>query len=127
MTKLRQISAAVMGVFVVAAAELSLPGTAAAQSSSSWLGGWLSLKPSAQDMQFMFQGKDPALLKQLNDATVAVQKNPNDEAALSMIGAICLNFSRVKGAANMWGAWQDIAAKTLERAIQLDPKDWIPW
>ncbi len=75
----------------------------------------------------MFQGKDPALLQRLNDEMAAVQKNPNDEHALSSIGAICLKFSGSKTAANMWGLWQDIAAKALERAVQLNPKDSIAW
>jgi tetratricopeptide (TPR) repeat protein len=106
---------------------LGYPGLANAQQSSSWIGGWLSTQPSQQTLQFMVRGKDPALLQQLAQRMAVLQKNPNDEQALSSVGAICLKFSRVKSGANGWGLWQDIAAKALERAIKLNPKDWVPW
>jgi tetratricopeptide (TPR) repeat protein len=114
----------VTGLIALAA---PLATNASAQSSSSWLGGWLSLKPSAQDLQFMYQGKDPALLQKLNNDLAAVQRKPNDEATLSEIGYICMEFSRVKTAANMWSAWQDCSAKALERAIQLNPRNYVAW
>jgi tetratricopeptide (TPR) repeat protein len=121
------IFATIIGLFTAVALGMLLAGEATAQQSSSWLGGWLKTTPSEQNYQFMLQGKDPALLQKLKEEMAAVQKNPNDEPALSWIGAICLKFSRVKTPVNMWGLWQDMAARALERAIQLNPKDWEVW
>jgi tetratricopeptide (TPR) repeat protein len=125
--KTRPMLAGIGGLWMLGVLGLSLSSLAQAEPSSSMLGGWLQTKPSPQNMQMMLQGKDPALLQRLTDEMAAIQKNPNDQRALSSVGAICLKFSRVKTPVNMWGVWQDIAAKALERAIKLDSKDWMAW
>lgn len=124
---MRLMLAGIRGFWLLSVLGLSLANLAQAQPSSNMIGGWLQTKLSPQNMEMMLKGKDPALLKQLSDEMTVLQKNPNDERALSAVGAICLKFSRVKTPVNMWGIWQEIAAKALERAIKLNPKDWIPW
>ena len=106
---------------------LSVAVPLAAQQSSSMLGGWLQTKLTPQDLQIMLQGKDPKLVQLMVNNIQAIRKNPNDEPAWSSFGAICLMFSRVKTPVNRWDYWQMLSAKALERAIQLNPKDWYAW
>lgn len=125
--KTRPMLAGIGRLWMLGVLVLSLASLAQAQPSSNMLGGWLHTNLSPQNIEMMMKGKDPALLQQLSDEMTVLRKNPNDQRALSTVGAICLKFSRVKTPVNMWGVWQDIAAQALERAIKLNPKDWIAW
>jgi tetratricopeptide (TPR) repeat protein len=108
-------------------ATLQLGGLAAAQQSNSWLGGWLQTQPSAQRIEADLQRQDSSLVQKLANDVAALQKNPKDAAALSDLGFVCLKFQEQKNPTNLWAVWQEVSAKALERAIELNPKDWAAW
>jgi tetratricopeptide (TPR) repeat protein len=108
---------AVSGVWISASAQ--------AQNASSMLGGWLKTTPSPQDM---LRGKDPRMVQQLAHWAEVLRKDPDNVTALDNAGYICLEFSRDKRTPlTRWSDWQLLAAKNLERAIQLNPRDFYAW
>jgi tetratricopeptide (TPR) repeat protein len=108
-------------------ATLAVGRVAVAQQSSSWLGGWLQVQPSPQRIEADLQRQDPKLVQTMASDVAALQKNPNNAAALSELGAVCLAFQEQKNPTSLWTVWQEVSAKALEKAVQLNPKDWIAW
>jgi len=98
------------------------PGGAIAQSPTSWLGGWLKTAPSTEQM---LRNKDPQKVQQLAYWSDRLSKNPNDVEALDARGQLYMQFSELRDL--YWSYWQDLAAKDLERAIQLNAKDFTAW
>jgi tetratricopeptide (TPR) repeat protein len=106
---------------IIIGAALS-PRAAIAQSPQSWLGGWLKTAPSTEQM---LRNKDPQKVQLLASLTDRLKKNPNDIDALDQRGQLYLQFSELKDL--YWSYWQDLAAKDLERAVQLNAKDFTAW
>jgi tetratricopeptide (TPR) repeat protein len=104
------------------ASGVARPDATLAQSSSSWLGGWLKTAPSTEQM---LRGKDPQKVQQLANLTDRLNRNPNDTEALDARGQLYMQFSEMRDL--YWSYWQDLAAKDLERAVQLDAKDFTAW
>jgi len=107
---------------LVAAVVLLASAPALAQNSGSWLGGWLKTQPSAQQM---LRGKDPRQVQLVAQLTDRLKKNPDDSDALDKRGVLYLQISEQKDL--YWSYWQDLAAKDLERAIQLNQSDFMAW
>jgi hypothetical protein len=100
---------------------LLLPGVSAAQSSGSLLGGWLKVTPSQQQM---LQGQDPAKVQEFMRVNAVLRQNPKDTTALVTRGYYETEFS---GKGLYGGYWQQLAARDLEQAIPLDPKNFFAW
>lgn len=98
------------------------PPAAMAQSPTSWLGGWLKTAPSTEQM---LRNKDPQKVQQLAELTDRLKQSPEDVDALTQRGQLYLQFSELRDL--YWSYWQDLAAKDLERAIQLNGKDFTAW
>ena len=101
---------------------LLLAPAAMAQSPDSWLGGWLKTAPSTEQM---LRNKDPQKVQLLASLTDRLNRNPSDVQALDQRGQLYLQFSELRDL--YWSYWQDLAAKDLEHAVQLDPKDFMSW
>jgi len=97
-------------------------GVARGQSSGSWLGGWLKTTPSTEQM---LRNKSPQQVQQLTQLTDRLNKNPDDVEALDARGQLYLQFAETRDL--YWSYWQDLAAKDLERAIQLNSSDFTAW
>jgi tetratricopeptide (TPR) repeat protein len=69
----------------------------------------------------MIDRVDPVLLRQIDQATQQIQRNPKDVTALVTRGAVCLNAANQ----SRYGFfWIYKAAKDLEAAINLDPNNF---
>src|SRR5256885_10487046 len=93
----------------------------AAQSTGSFLGGWLKTTPSPQQMM---QGQDPAKVQEYLRWSAVLQKNPKDITALVTRGYYEGQFS---GKGLYGDYWKYLAAKDLEQAVQLDPNNFAAW
>ncbi|HYB42837.1 MAG TPA: hypothetical protein VEL75_13755 [Candidatus Methylomirabilis sp.] len=103
---------------LVAAVALGLAGARAeAGAIPGWQAGW----PTPQQM---LQGHDPAQVQQFLQWSAALEKNPRDVNALDNRAYLDMQFSR-KGLYRSY--WQWLAAKDLEAAVQIDPKDFYAW
>jgi len=88
-------------------------GTALAQGNNN---------PFGVSPQEMLRGVDPATVQKLNRFSNALDKNPNDVNALISRAALSLEVAD-KGRYNF--QWILFASKDLEKAIRLDPNNWI--
>jgi tetratricopeptide (TPR) repeat protein len=98
-----------------------LPWGPANADSPAWLGGWLSVLPSPQQM---LQGQNPVQVQEFSKWSTILQSNPNDVAALDRRGYYEMEFAR-KGLYRAY--WQWLAARDLEQVIQVDPNDFFAW
>lgn len=92
-------------------------GLAAAQPIPGWEPNW----PSPQKV---FSGCDAKTLRDFNEQSAALRKNPRDEDALVNRGVYGLRLARTSSY-NTFLVW--LAAKDLEQAIKLDPRDFAAW
>ena len=83
--------------------------------------GWEPAWPSPQRV---LAGCDPQTLRDFKEQNAAVIKDPKDEGALVNRGVYSLRLARTSrlGTFLLW-----LAAKDLEQAIRLDPKDFAAW
>jgi tetratricopeptide (TPR) repeat protein len=88
-------------------------GTALAQGNNN---------PFGVSPQEMLRGVDPATVQKLNRFSNALDKNPNDVNALISRAALSLEVAD-KGRYNF--QWILFASKDLEKAIRLDPNNWM--
>lgn len=82
-----------------------------------WQAGW----PPPQQM---LQGHDPAQVQQFLKWSDVLLKNPRDVNALDNRGVLSMRFA-TKGLYRTY--WQWLAAKDLEAAVQINPKDFYAW
>ena len=99
------------------AAMVFLAGNAAAQQIPGWEDRWGS-------PQRALQSCDPRVVRHFWLDNAALLKNPNDEGALVDRGVDDERLARTSRYAMFW-SW--LAAKDLEKAIHLDPKDFSAW
>jgi Tfp pilus assembly protein PilF len=78
--------------------------------------------PFGVSPQEMLRGVDPATVQKLNQFSNALDKNPNDVNALISRAALSLEVAD-KGLYNF--QWILFASKDLEKAIRLDPNNWM--
>jgi tetratricopeptide (TPR) repeat protein len=83
--------------------------------------GWEPAWPSPQKV---FEGCDAQTLRQFNQQSEALRKNPRDEDALVNRGVYGLRLARTSRY-DTFLVW--LAAKDLEQAIKLDPNDFAAW
>ena len=83
--------------------------------------GWDSRWPAPQKV---FAGCDPAQLREFREQSAILAKTPNDIDALVNRGVACLRLTRTSnfGDTLLW-----LAAKDLEKAIKIDPRDFAAW
>jgi len=96
---------------------LLLAGSAMAQQIPGWEPSW----PSPQKV---LDGCDPKVLQDFKEENAALIKNPKDEGALVDRGVYDLRLAKTSrlGTFLLW-----LAAKDLEQAIRLDPRDFAAW
>jgi len=99
------------------AAMAVLAGNEAAQQIRGWEDRWGS-------PQRALQGCDQQVVRQFWQENATLLKNPNDEAALVNRAVYAERLAR-KSHYDMFWTW--LAAKDLEKAIRLDPKDFAAW
>jgi tetratricopeptide (TPR) repeat protein len=83
--------------------------------------GWQKEWPSPQHM---LQGRDPGQVQQFVQWSAVLAKNPRDVNALDNRGYLGMQFAK-KGLYRTY--WQWLAAKDLEAAVQINPKDFYAW
>jgi tetratricopeptide (TPR) repeat protein len=91
-------------------------GRAAAQ-----VPGW---DPRWPNLAKVLAGCDPQEVREFRQESALIAKNPNDEDALVNRGVSAHRLARTSRLA-MYLDW--LAAKDLEQAIKLDPKDFTAW
>jgi tetratricopeptide (TPR) repeat protein len=96
---------------------LLLAGSAMAEQIPGWEANW----PSPQQA---LQGCDPKVVQAFRQDNAALIKNPKDEAALVNRGVEAHRLARTSRYEMFW-IW--LAAKDLEQAVRLDPKDFAAW
>ena len=99
------------------AAVLFLAGNAAAQQIPGWEDRWGS-------PQRALQGCDPQVVREFWRQNAALLKNPSDEDALVNRAVAAQRLARTSRY-EMFLTW--LAAKDLEKAIHLDPRDFAAW
>ena|ERR1017187_875394 len=99
------------------AAVLFLAGNAAAQQIPGWEDRWGT-------PQRALQGCDPQVVREFWRQNAALLKNPSDEDALVNRAVAAQRLARTSRY-EMFLTW--LAAKDLEKAIHLDPKDFAAW
>lgn len=82
-----------------------------------WQGGW----PAPERM---LQGRNPAQVQQFLQWSAALSKNPRDVNALDNRAYLGMEFAK-RGLYRTY--WQWLAAKDLEAAMQINPKDFVAW
>ena len=95
---------------------LLVAGRAAAQ-----VPGW---DPRWPDVAKVLAGCDPQQVREFRLQSALIAKNPNDEDALVNRGVTAHRLAK-KSRLDMYLDW--LAAKDLEKAIKLDPKDFAAW
>ena len=96
-------------------------GVGIARADVSGIPGWQKEWPSPQQM---LQGRDPAQVQQFLQWSAVLSKNPRDVNALDNRGYLDMEFAK-KGLYRSY--WQWLAAKDLEAAVQINPKDFYAW
>jgi tetratricopeptide (TPR) repeat protein len=99
------------------AAMVFLAGNAAAQQIPGWEDRWGT-------PQRALQGCDPQVVREFWRQNAALLKNPSDEDALVNRAVAAQRLARTSRY-EMFLTW--LAAKDLEKAIHLDPKDFAAW
>lgn len=94
-----------------------LAGNAVSQQIPGWDPRWPTPKRA-------LEGCDPKVVKQFWIDNAEIVKNPNNEDALVNRGVDAERLSRTSHLDMFW-TW--LAAKDLEKAIHLDPKDFAAW
>lgn len=100
---------------------LLLLGPGIGRAESAEIPGWQKEWPSPEKM---LQGRDPAQVQQFLQWSAALTKNPRDVTALDNRAYLDMQFAR-KGLYRSY--WQWLAAKDLEAAVQINPRDFAAW
>ena len=83
--------------------------------------GWDSRWPSPERM---LAGCDPQVVRQFKEQSAALVKNPKDEGALMDSAVYAQRLARTSRFGSFW-LW--LAAKDLQQAIRIDPRDFAAW
>jgi tetratricopeptide (TPR) repeat protein len=83
--------------------------------------GWDPRWPSPERM---LAGCDPQVVRQFKEQSAALVKNPKDEGALVDRAVYAQRLARTSRFGTFW-LW--LAAKDLEQAIAIDPRDFAAW
>jgi tetratricopeptide (TPR) repeat protein len=91
------------------------------QSEAADIPGWQAGWPSPQQM---LQGRDPAQVEQFLKWSAVLSKNPHDVDALDHRAYLSMRFAK----AGLYRTyWRWLAAKDLEAAVQINPRDFSAW
>ena len=80
--------------------------------------------PRWPDVAKVLAGCDPREVREFRQQSALIARNPNDEDALVNRGVTAHRLAKTSRL-DMYLDW--LAAKDLERAIKLDPKDFTAW